>query len=95
MNTFSFTYNNDHYSIRSNGNNTMTVTVNDKTNTFKVVKENCDYVYTIKKCYVGCSSTRRLMRYFKRGIDKNIAVNAWCIKPLRAMLHVKPVSNLK
>ena len=95
MNEISFTYNNDHYSIRSNGNNTMTVTINEKTNTFKIVKGNFHPIFTIEKSYVGCSSTRRLMRHFKRGIDKNIAVNVWCIEPLIAMLHVKPVSNLK
>ena len=94
MNEFSFTYNNDHYSIRSNGNNTMTVTINDQTNTFKV-KEHKDFVYSIKKTFVGCESIDKLLDHFKDCIEKNFAVDAWCISPLNKMLHVKPVSNLK
>ena len=48
MNEISFTYNNDHYLIRSNGYNTMTVTINDQTNTFKIVKGNFHPIFTIE-----------------------------------------------
>ncbi len=95
MNTFSFTYNNDHYSIRSNGNNTMTVTINNQTNTFKVKEFYKDSVYSIKKTFVGCNSIDDLLNHFKWCIEENFGVDVWCIKPLRAMLHIKPVSNLK
>lgn len=95
MNTFSFTYNNDHYSIRSNGNNTMTVTINEKTNTFKVVEGRHKYVYAIRKSYVVCSYIEGIIQHFKECVDKDFAIDVWCIKPLQAMLHVKPVSNLK
>ena len=94
MNTYSFTYNNDHYSIRSNGNNTMTVTINDQSNTFKIVKGNYD-IFTIEKSCVRCRSSRSIKRYFKRLVDSDICIYAAAIKPLIQMLYVKPVSNLK
>lgn len=94
MNTFSFTYNNNYFSIRSNGNNTMTVTINDQSNTFKIVKGDYD-IFTIEKSCVRCRSSRSIKRYFKRCIDSNIGVGACCVKPLIQMLYVKPVSNLK
>lgn len=94
MNTFSFTYNNDHYSIRSNGNNTLTVTINDQSNTFKIVKGNYD-IFTIEESCVRCRSTRSIKRYFKRSVDSGICIYAAAIKPLIQMLYVKPVSNLK
>ena len=93
MNTFSFTYNNNYFSIKSNGNNTMTVTINDQSNTFKIVKGDYD-IFTIEESCVRCRSTRSIKRYFKRCIDSNICVYA-CIKQLIQMLYVKPVSNLK
>ncbi len=94
MNVFSFTYRNINYSITSNGNNTLTVSVGNQINTFKVKEHYQDYTYAIRKTFVGCQSIENLLQHFKNCVEENFCVDCWCINPLNAMLKIKQVSNL-
>lgn len=89
MKEYTFTRKGINYSIVNNENGTLTVTAGYKSNTFKV-KEHKDYIYTIKKTFVGCQSIDSLLNHFKECIETNFALDAWCIAPLNRMLEVKP-----
>lgn len=93
---YSFNYENNHYSILSDSkNNTLSITINDKTNIIRVKEHYSDYVYSIKKTFLGCKSIENLISHFRECIENDFAVNAWCIEPLNKMMEIKQFEILQ
>ena len=92
--TFEFNYGNDHYSIKDNGNKTISIEKNGIVKTCKV-KEYYGFTYAIRKTFVGCYTANDLIKHFKECIENDFAVKAWCIDPINHILEkTKPISNL-
>lgn len=92
--TFEFSYGNDHYSIKDNENKTISIEKNGIVKTYKV-KEYYGFTYAIRKTFIGCENINDLINHFKECIENDFAVKAWCINPINQILEkTKPISNL-
>lgn len=91
-NYLSFEYKGDMYSIKGNNDKTITITKNDITNTYKIKEYYHDYVFSIKKTFIGCQCIENLIKHFESCVRDNFAMQCWCVNPLNAVLEqTKPL----
>lgn len=93
--TYEFNHKNDHYSIKDNGNKTISIEKNGIVKTYKVKEYYGDFTYAIRKTFIGCENINDMINHFKECIENDFAVEVWCIDPINHILEkTKPISNL-